>query len=247
MIVYMIVTSYYEIYGKPERVPQYFKWFEPLGHSGLSMIVFTEEEFVHLFKDYPKTVQVIVLPLESLELYQMCMNYDRELPRHRNLEKDTQKYFALINAKIELIKYAAEYCQDDTLIWIDFGICKVFKDPKKCIDKVCQLSTLSFTKIVSPGCTRYLEREISTNNVNWRFCGGLLIVPRDLLSYFYNHSKNVLSRFCDLPQYNLTWEVIVWSVIEASTNRENIIWFQADHNDTMILDIDTVLEQCIRN
>lgn len=247
MIVYMFVTSYYEIYNKPERVPQYFKWFEPLGYSGLPIIVFTEEEFVHLFKDYPKTVQVIVLPLKSLEMYQICMTYDRELPTYRTPEKDTHEFFALMNAKIEFLKCAVEYCQDDTFIWIDFGIFKLFKKPKKCIAKLYQLSKLSFTQIVIPGCDQYGQRSCNADSVNWRFCGSFMIVPRIHLTHFYDCCKNVLRSFCDQAQYKLTWEVNIWYVVEFCTNRKDIQWYHAGHEDTMIFNIDHVLEQSVRD
>jgi hypothetical protein len=241
----MLITSFYEIYGKPERIPLYFKWFEPLGYSGLSIIVFTEEEFVPLFKDYPKTVQIIILPLHSLELYQIGMKYDRELPKNRTPEKDTQEFLSLMNTKIELLKYGAEYCQDETLIWIDFGIFKIFKKPKKCIAKLYQLNNLSFEKIIIPGCIPYLEGGCNVDTVNWRFCGGFFIVPRKHLTYFYTHSKSVLSSFCDDPQYKLTWEVNVWYIIECCTNRKDIQWYHAGHTDTIVLNIENVLEECI--
>ena len=240
----MLVTSFYEIYGKPERIPQYFKWFDPLGHSGLSMIVFTEEEFVHLFTDYPSTVRVIVLPLHSLELYQIGMKYDRDLPSHRSPEKDTKEFLSLMNTKIEFLKCAAEHSTDDTLLWIDFGIFKILKKPEECIATLRELSTLSFRSIVIPGCKS--PSVCSCDSVNWRFCGGFLIMPRIHLHTFYGHSKNVLSSFCDDRQYKLTWEVNIWSVIEQCTNRENIHWYYAGHEDTIILNIKDDLTTCIQ-
>lgn len=243
----MLVTSFYEIYGKVERIPQYFTWFEPLGKSGLPIIVFTEEEFVPLFADYPSTVRVIVLPLKSLELYQIGMNYERDLPRYRTPEKDTQEFLSLMNTKIELIKHAAMHCTDDTLIWIDFGIFKIFKTPKKCIAKLFQLTHLSFTQIVIPGCNDYLQYECYPDCVNWRFCGGVFIIPRMHLDKFYQDSKNVLSSFCNDPQYKLTWEVNIWYIIEQCTNRENIVWYHAGHEDTIILNIENVLQKCVPN
>ena len=246
-LVEMLVTSFYEIYGRSERIPQYFKWFEPLGYSGLPIIVFTEEEFVPLFSEYPSTVRVIVLPLKGMELYQIGMNYKRELPRHRTPEKDTQEFLSLMNTKIELLKHAATYCEDDTLIWIDFGIFKIMKTPKKVIAKLFQLCHLSFHKIVIPGCDTYLKHMCYVDNVNWRFCGGFFVMPRAHLDKFYQDSKNVLSSFCNDPQYKLTWEVNVWYIIEQCTNRENIVWYHAGHEDTIVLNIEKVLNECITN
>lgn len=241
----MLVTSFYEIYGKPERIPQYFKWFEPLGYSGLPIIVFTESEFVHLFDKYPATVRVIPLSLKSLELYQIGMNYRRELPAYRTPEKDTQEFLSLMNTKIELLKHAAIHCDDDTLIWIDFGIFKIMKTPKKVIAKLFQLTHLSFHKIVIPGCDTYLKHGCFPDRVNWRFCGGFFVMPRQHLDTFYTDSKNVLSSFCDDPQYKLTWEVNVWYIIEMCTGRKNIIWYYAGHEDTIVLNIENVLNECI--
>jgi len=241
----MLVTSFYEIYGKPERIPQYFKWFEPLGYSGLSMIVFTEPEFIHLFDKYPVTVRVIPLSLKGLELYQIGMKYDRDLPAYRTPEKDTQEFLSLMNTKIELLKHAAIHCDDDTLIWIDFGIFKIMKTPKKVLAKLFQLTHLSFHKIVIPGCNTYLQHGCYPDRVNWRFCGGFFVMPRSHLSTFYQHSKNVLSSFCEDPQYKLTWEVNVWYIIEQCTNRENMVWYYAGHEDTIVLNIENVLHECI--
>ena len=43
-----------------------------------------------------------------------------------------------------------------------------------------------------------------------------------------------------MPQYRLTWETNVWTVIETCAEKENIDWYFADHNDTMIMNIDLV-------
>ena len=146
-----------------------------------------------------------------------------------------------MNTKIELLKYAANYCEDDTLIWIDFGIFKIFKTPKKCIAKLFQLIHLSFDQIVIPGCDDYLEKECHVDQVNWRFCGGFFVMPRKDVDRFYGHSMNVLRDFCTMPQYKLTWEVNLWVVIEACAEQKNIAWYQADHNDSMIFGIDQVM------
>ena len=149
-----------------------------------------------------------------------------------------------MNTKIEFLKCAAEHCTDDTLLWIDFGIFKILKKPEECIATLRELSTLSFRYIVIPGCKS--PSVCSCDSVNWRFCGGFLIMPRIHLPTFYGHSKNVLSSFCDDRQYKLTWEVNIWSVIEQCTNRENIHWYYAGHEDTIILNIKDDLTTCIQ-
>jgi len=108
-----------------------------------------------------------------------------------------------------------------------------------------QLNHLSFHKIVIPGCDTYLQNGCYCDNVNWRFCGGFFVLPRQHLDYFYENSKNVLSSFCDDPQYKLTWEVNIWYILEMCTERKHIVWYHAGHDDTIVLNIENVLNECI--
>lgn len=62
-------------------------------------------------------------------------------------------------------------------------------------------------------------------------------MPRALAERFYQHSVCVMRDFCTLPQYKLTWETNVWTVIESCAEKENIDWYFADHNDTIVLNI----------
>ena len=65
-------------------------------------------------------------------------------------------------------------------------------------------------------------------------------MPVQHVDRFFEHSKGVLRDFCTMPQYRLTWETNVWTVIETCAEKENIDWYFADHNDTMIMNIDLV-------
>ncbi len=68
-------------------------------------------------------------------------------------------------------------------------------------------------------------------------------MPRALAERFYQHSVCVMRDFCTLPQYKLTWETNVWTVIESCAEKENIDWYFADHNDTIVLNIREQLER----
>jgi hypothetical protein len=48
-----------------------------------------------------------------------------------------------------------------------------------------------------------------------------------------------------MPIYKLTWETNVWTTIEFCAERANIQWYFADHNDTIVLNIDRVLEEVL--
>jgi hypothetical protein len=139
-----------------------------------------------------------------------------------------------MNTKIEFLQKGAVLTEDPTLIWLDMGLLKIAKNKERCIEHLHALHTSTFAKITIPGCWSHMPA-CDVNRVNWRFCGGLLIIPRRFLSSFYDHSKNVLKDFCTLPIYKLSWETNVWSVIEYCAEKENILWYQADHNDSMIM------------
>jgi len=43
--------------------------------------------------------------------------------------------------------------------------------------------------------------------------------------------------------YKLTWETNVWSTIEICAELGNIQWYFADHDDTIVLNIDYILDE----
>lgn len=236
----MFVTCYYDIYNKPEKFIEYLYLFYDLGISGLPITLFTDPSLVHKFRIFPSTVRVIGIPLAEFEIYKIAMNYNGNLPTGRSEKKDTKEFFGLMNAKIEFVKKAMEVVEDENFIWIDFGILKIMKDQQRVLDKLKEIHAKKYTKIMMPGCWEY-GRPFSVDSIHWRFCGGFFIIPRKDVDRFYHHTKNVVTDFCTLPQYKLTWETNVWTVIESCAEKENIKWYSADHNDTIILNIDRVV------
>lgn len=237
----MLVTAYYDIYGKPERFLEYLSLFYDLGVSGIPMILFTDPSLVSKFRIFPASVIVVGMPLSAFELYNIAMKYDGELPPTRNVQKDTKEFFALMNTKMEFVKKAAEIAlEEQTFMWIDFGILKIMKNPERVITMLKEIQGKTFTKFTIPGCWSY-GRAFTVNAIHWRFCGGFFVIPRNHVERFYNHSKCVLTDFCTQPIYKLTWETNVWTLIEFCAEKDNIEWYFADHNDTMILNIDSIL------
>jgi hypothetical protein len=236
----MFITSLYDLYGNPEAMRTYLELFRPLAESGLPFLVFTDPSLLPLWDImYPNlrlltNLGIIPLSLSECELYQIGMSYQGDLPTHRHPTKDTKEFFSLMNTKIEFMKKGAALTDDPTLIWLDMGLLKIVTNKEKCLERLRALHASPFDKITIPGCWSHMPA-CDVNRVNWRFCGGLLILPRRFLPSFYDHSKNVLTDFCTLPIYKLTWETNVWSVIEYCAEKENIVWYQADHNDSMIL------------
>ena len=238
----MLITSFYEIYDRPERISQYFEWFSALGNSGIPIIVFTDPQHVDLFANYPKTVQVIPQSLDTFELYQMGMNYKGTLPHGANKEKDTNEFLSLMNTKIEFIKNAMNHWDGETFIWIDFGICKIIKDKEMVIDTLKKINDMTFDKIMIPGCWMNGLFTFSVEHVHWRFCGGFFVIPRKHILSFYDQCKHVLHDFCTMPQYKLTWEVNIWTIIEHSHQHE-IQWYYANHDDSIITHIHSLINK----
>lgn len=232
----MFVTCYYDIYNKPEKFYEYLDLFYDLALSGLPIILFTDPKFVYKFRIFGSNVRVIGLPLHTFELYNMAINYKRELPSIRTHTKDTKEFFGLMNSKIEFLLRASDVCEDETFIWIDYGILKIVKNKQQFFEKLHEIQTSKFNKITIPGCWPY-GHPFTVESVSWRFCGGFFIIPRKDINRFFDHSKNVLRDFCDFPQYKLCWETNVWTVIEFCAERENIHWYLADHDDSIVLNL----------
>jgi hypothetical protein len=231
----MLVTCYYDIYNKPESFATYLELFSKLGNSGIPITLFTDPSLVSTFACF-SSVKTIGIPLEMFELYSIGTKYNRDLPPSRNNTKDTKEFLSLMNTKIEFIKKAADLTTDDTFIWIDFGILKIIKLKDRCINKLRKVNETTFSKITIPGCWGF-GQPFSVNVIDWRFCGGFFIIPRHHINTFYNHSKNVLTDFCTLPHYKLTWETNIWCIIEFCAAKDIIEWYFADHNDSILLNI----------
>lgn len=233
----MIVTALYDIYNNPERVEYYVGLFQDIINAGLPLIVFTDPSLIHLFDNHnAQGLKIIALPLSEFELYSIAMFYKGELPNSRNVVKDTQEFLALMNTKIEFIYKATQITpSEETYIWIDFGILKIIKDREAFINKLRIANERTFDKITIPGCWNY-GCHVDYNNVNWRFCGGVFIIPSKLVSNFYHQSIVKLTEICVLPNRGLTWETNLWYLIELDGAWKYIDWYLADHNDTILRD-----------
>lgn len=241
----MLVTCYYDIYGKPEKFMEYLSLFYDLGISGIPITLFTDPSLVYKFRIFPPSVTVIGIPLIDFELYSTGMAYDRDLPSSRSTGKDTKEFFSLMNTKIEFVKKASErWPERDTFMWIDFGILKIVKNTERFINKLAEIGNHSYTKMIIPGCWS-IGRTFSVEQIHWRFCGGFFVIPRHYIPSFYKHSATVLNDFCSMPIYKLTWETNVWTTIEFCAEQANIQWYFADHDDTIVLNIDHVLKEVL--
>ena len=229
----MYVTCLYDIYNSPDKLADYIKLFQPLVESGLNIHIYTSPEISHHFKEYPTNIKIIEIPLNMLELYNLGINSDAKLPDEINKSKDTREYLSLMNTKVEFLSRSSEICEDKNLIWIDFAIFKLFKDHTKCIQYLKDYSDYNFDKVNIPGCW-YKGEALYLNAIHWRFCGSFFIVPRTLISRFFNDSKNTFTLFLTNDGHIITWEVNVWNHIEYYRGKDYIKWYYALHDDGML-------------
>lgn len=229
----MFVSCCYDVYNSPEKVAMYFRLFEPIAHSGLPIIFYTDPSLVSYTVSYPSTVTVVLADPTECELYRIAMNYKGELPGDRNPEKDTQKYLALMNAKMDWMKKAAEqFPKVETFFWIDAGIMKLIKNAGPILTALRTIHQINYEHIIMPGSWEFNAR-FNVNAANWRFCGTFLVLPRIHLDFFYERCKNVLIDFC--KNYKLTWEVNIWTIVEYYCEKKIFQWYYAGHDDGLIM------------
>jgi hypothetical protein len=230
----MLVTAFYNIYPGKDRFFEYMSLFYDLAISGIPIIIFVEPSMVYKLRIFPSTVHVVGLPLKDCEIYQIAMAYSRELPVGRTLSKDTTEFYALMNTKIEFVKRATAIVPAQSYTWVDVGILKLCKDSNACIEKLRDLDQRPATNLIIPGCWTF-GRAMNVDHIHWRFAGTMFSCPASLVEEFYNHCKGVVRDFCTMPQYKLTWETNIWTIVELFAMKDKIRWYMCNHDDSLIL------------
>jgi hypothetical protein len=150
-----------------------------------------------------------------------------------NKEKNTIAYHCVQHQKFEwLLRAMEEDNEPDTFVWIDYGIYSVPGMEREPI--VDFLRRIKKNDLAIPGCwTRFDPRCESVGDFfpNWRFCGGVMVVPRRDIPMLHNAIKLMAAKRITQTQI-ITWEVNTLYRVE----KENVLpirWYQADHNPTL--------------
>ncbi len=229
------ITCFYKIYDIPRISEQeYINYFLMYALKGDPIILFLDP----LYSDYISQLLLPNVNIILLEFDKLPIQFENvELPSTRNLEKDTQKYLMLINNKLEFIKLAYPNIKTEYVGWIDFGIAKITSNFEHCWEKVHHIHT---NKVLIPGA--WNKSSIKYDQVNWRFCGGLII---STLSGIETFRKQVAEQIEIMKQSNkISWEVNVWALAETDI----VQWYKATHDDTMFFVPDNKIDyykQCI--
>lgn len=150
-----------------------------------------------------------------------------------NPKKNSLKYQIVTHQKFAWLAMAlAMDASPDTFIWLDYGICHVPGVTPEVIKDF--LDRVQFNDFAIPGCwTKDDPRSSGVGDMypNWRFCGGLMVVPREQVIAFFAAIKRQVKTHLALTN-NITWDVNNVARVEAG-GKFPIRWYQADHNETM--------------
>lgn len=146
-----------------------------------------------------------------------------------NPEKNTLAYHIVQHQKPDWLGAASILDrQADVFVWIDYGILHV---PGVTVDVINQfLNQVKADDFAIPGCWG-ADRPLDDSIPSWRFCGGVLVVPRKMLHRFAQEFKDRTMRNINLKR-NVTWEVNDLARTEKYGSLP-IRWYQADHNETL--------------
>ena len=150
-----------------------------------------------------------------------------------NPHKNTLPYHCVNHEKFRWLHEAAKADQDsDYFVWIDYGICHVPGVTPSVINKFLdRLEKKPRRHIISiPGCWNKIT-DIDDANPCWRFCGGLMVVPREYVQPLKNLIQSIVLLHVNVTK-NITWEVNTLARAEQ-TGKLPIGWYAADHNASM--------------
>lgn len=238
---FSFVTAYFQF--DPTKDEFYFKHFNRLVTTEFPIILYLDSKLSEKVSDYKdnKNVKIILMNWEDLYLNKRLTQDEVEsLKISTGNKKDNAKFLILMNSKSEFLKLAMDESDSPLLIWVDFCILKLTDD----LDHFKRnfLSLKNITKIMIPGGffdePVFLDNAKLFNCVYWRFLGGVLICPRELIVKFNDDHYVEMEKL--FAEGRITWEVNYWCNIEYN-NPEMIHYYRADHTKTMFGFNDTKL------
>lgn len=215
-----VVTGYVPIPNHPRSAAEYGKLgeqiFIPLVTAGVN-------------------VKRYMAPLQDCWLHKYLSRYKHNPPLPSvgdNPAKNTLAYHIVQHQKFGwLLKAAIDDPRPDHYVWLDYGIGHVpGVDPIVIGDFLDKVIATTDDNVHIPGCWPQPET-IDMRHPCWRFCGGVMIVPRRRVHRLYKTIKTAALRHIDLTK-NVEWEVNTLARAEQM-NQLPIRWYQADHNETM--------------
>jgi hypothetical protein len=119
----------------------------------------------------------------------------------------------------------------DVFCWIDYGI---FHLPGMTIGIIEEFLKRADSEqaIAIPGCWEKDQYPYVDNYPYWRFCGGVMVVPRQYVVALDMAMKTEYERWLYITE-NVSWEVNTLARVEQQNPELPIWWYKADHDKTL--------------
>jgi glycosyl transferase, family 25 len=208
----------------PTQPPEVYRGqFDRLVESGVSVVLFLDS---NLDWTFPSNVHVVRIAFEDTWIHRVTEGVPIELTDLR-APKDTLGYMNIQHSKTEWLRRAYELNPYGTqwFAWIDFGIARLLD--ANTVNRLRRLPVPETPRLVTPGCWGWIDCTV-WNEVQWRFCGGFLMIHGDKIPGFWEaYTKTVLET---LPKF--TWEVNIWMLMEW--DGYDFGWVRGNHDNTVI-------------
>jgi hypothetical protein len=229
MINLQVVTGYVPIANHPRTAAEYGELGDKLRDVKAPLKAFYTQLQACWLKRYIDEQPFKVTPCEG-----------------DNPAKNSLAYHIVNHQKVMWLQEAAAESKADTFIWMDYGICH---QPGVTADVINEfLGAVAKDDLAIPGCwdgpqiLDYRDSDpipdisratdfIDDNNPCWRFCGSLMIVPKQfvlpLAIATMKQASETIKRTHRVP-----WEVNTLARVERRYRVLPIRWYKADHNET---------------
>jgi hypothetical protein len=183
--------------------------------------------------------------LEECWLYEYLQEFKLK-PTHSvsdNPDKNTVNYHIVQAQKSEWLAVAAtQNPEADVLVWIDYGIFH-FAGMTPEIIQDFMAKVAGERAIAIPGC--WSEDYIyDDHHPCWRFCGGVIVMPRRYVFTFDRAMKREYVRWLDETN-NLSWEVNTMARVERCEPDLPIWHYRADHGRMLFTEYKAGVENAL--
>jgi hypothetical protein len=149
-----------------------------------------------------------------------------------NPQKNSLAYHIVQAQKTEWLEQATYVDPiSDVFVWIDYGIFHVPGVTAAIVEDFLERVD-SERAIAIPGCWERGTFKYDDNWPCWRFCGGVMVVPRKYVDRLNTAMKHEYVRWLEQTG-NISWEVNTLARVEHLEPDLPFWWYKADHDSSI--------------